>query len=91
MKNIKSLAQIEDLVLNFLIAGRDTTAQAMSWCLHLVMQHPSVLQRRNDTMKNCELTCVVFLMVLVIKQALRELRQDAHGDSAGLRLTAVGV
>ena len=21
-----------DLVLNFLIAGRDTTAQAMSWC-----------------------------------------------------------
>lgn len=31
-----------DLVLNFLIAGRDTTAQAMSWCLYLVMQHPEV-------------------------------------------------
>ena len=24
-----------DLVLNFLIAGRDTTAQGMSWCLRL--------------------------------------------------------
>jgi len=31
-----------DMVLNFLIAGRDTTAQAMSWCLFLLMQHPEV-------------------------------------------------
>ena len=47
IKDMKDLAQTQDLVLNFLIAGRDTTAQAMSWCLHLVMQHPSVLQRRD--------------------------------------------
>merc|ERR1712151_550981 len=33
---------LEDLVLNFLIAGRDTTAQAMSWCLWNIMQHPEV-------------------------------------------------
>jgi len=33
---------LADMVLNFLIAGRDTTAQAMSWCLFLVMQHPEV-------------------------------------------------
>jgi len=31
-----------DMVLNFLIAGRDTTAQAMSWCLFQLMQHPEV-------------------------------------------------
>jgi len=36
---------LEDLVLNFLIAGRDTTAQAMSWCLWNIMQHPEVEQR----------------------------------------------
>lgn len=35
-------AFMQDSVLNFLIAGRDTTAQAMSWCLFLVMQHPEV-------------------------------------------------
>mmetsp|Transcript_70949 Transcript_70949/g.125436 ORF Transcript_70949/g.125436 Transcript_70949/m.125436 type:complete len:505 (+) Transcript_70949:62-1576(+) len=31
-----------DMVLNFLIAGRDTTAQAMSWCFFLITQHPTV-------------------------------------------------
>lgn len=36
---------LADLVLNFLIAGRDTTAQAMSWCLFLLMQHPHVEER----------------------------------------------
>jgi len=33
---------LADLVLNFLIAGRDTTAQAMSWCLYNIMLHPEV-------------------------------------------------
>lgn len=36
---------LADLVLNFLIAGRDTTAQALSWCLFQVMQHPEVEER----------------------------------------------
>lgn len=27
------------------VAGRDTTAQAMSWCLFLIMQHPEVEER----------------------------------------------
>ncbi|CAE7567648.1 CYP86A1 [Symbiodinium pilosum] len=39
---------LTDLVLNFLIAGRDTTAQGMSWCLYLVMQHPEVEQKILD-------------------------------------------
>ncbi|CAJ1410493.1 unnamed protein product [Effrenium voratum] len=33
---------LSDLVLNFLLAGRDTTAQAMTWCLFLLTQHPEV-------------------------------------------------
>merc|ERR1711972_650361 len=36
---------LEDLVLNFLIAGRDTTAQAMAWCLWNIAQHSAVEER----------------------------------------------
>jgi len=36
---------LEDLVLNFLIAGRDTTAQAMGWCLWEIMQHSCVEEK----------------------------------------------
>jgi len=45
---------LEDLVLNFLIAGRDTTAQAMSWCLWNIMQHPDVEQ---NILEEAERTC----------------------------------
>merc|ERR1719162_346254 len=33
---------LKDMVLNFLIAGRDTTAQSLSWILWLLMGHPEV-------------------------------------------------
>mmetsp|Transcript_43301 Transcript_43301/g.92688 ORF Transcript_43301/g.92688 Transcript_43301/m.92688 type:complete len:501 (-) Transcript_43301:215-1717(-) len=33
---------LQDMVLNFLIAGRDTTAQSMSWIMYLIMGHPEV-------------------------------------------------
>jgi fatty acid omega-hydroxylase len=36
---------MKDMVLNFLIAGRDTTAQGLSWCLYLLMGHPEVEQK----------------------------------------------
>ncbi|KAJ3109799.1 Protein kinase alk2 [Phlyctochytrium planicorne] len=32
-----------DYVLNFIIAGRDTTAQALSWTFFMLAHHPSVL------------------------------------------------
>lgn len=35
---------LRDMVLNFLIAGRDTTAQALSWTIFLVMGSPKVEQ-----------------------------------------------
>lgn len=31
---------LRDVVLNFIIAGRDTTAQALSWCTYLLTQNP---------------------------------------------------
>lgn len=33
---------LRDIVVNFIIAGRDTTAQALSWFFYLVSQHPEV-------------------------------------------------
>lgn len=33
---------LRDLVLNFLIAGRDTTAQGLSWTIYCLAQHPDV-------------------------------------------------
>eukprot|EP00775_Hariotina_reticulata_P011335 gene11335-11485_t len=37
--------ELIDTVLNFIIAGRDTTAQALSWTFYLLMQHPKVEER----------------------------------------------
>ncbi|KAF8067302.1 CYP704B1 [Scenedesmus sp. PABB004] len=36
-----SEAQLVDAVLNFIIAGRDTTAQALSWTFYELMRHPA--------------------------------------------------
>jgi len=36
---------LRDLVLNFLIAGRDTTAQALSWTIFCLVQHPEVMNK----------------------------------------------
>lgn len=40
---ILSDEELVDQVLNFLVAGRDTTAQALSWVIHELDQHPDVL------------------------------------------------
>ena len=34
--------EIVDFLKNFLIAGRDTTAELLTWCLHLLSQHPAI-------------------------------------------------
>lgn len=33
---------LRDVVLNFIIAGRDTTAQALSWTIYRLCQHPEI-------------------------------------------------
>ncbi|KAI8146652.1 cytochrome P450 [Fennellomyces sp. T-0311] len=37
--------ELRDIVLNFVIAGRDTTAQALSWTFYLLLTHPRVEQK----------------------------------------------
>mmetsp|Transcript_102457 Transcript_102457/g.181990 ORF Transcript_102457/g.181990 Transcript_102457/m.181990 type:complete len:517 (-) Transcript_102457:50-1600(-) len=36
---------LRDMVLNFLLAGRDTTAQALSWAIYCISGHPEVEQK----------------------------------------------
>ncbi|KAI1473020.1 cytochrome P450 [Daldinia caldariorum] len=35
---------VSDSALNYLSAGRDTVAQALTWCIYLLMQHESVIE-----------------------------------------------
>eukprot|EP00746_Dinoflagellata_sp_MGD_P027051 gnl/MRDRNA2_/MRDRNA2_163744_c0_seq1.p1 gnl/MRDRNA2_/MRDRNA2_163744_c0~~gnl/MRDRNA2_/MRDRNA2_163744_c0_seq1.p1 ORF type:complete len:530 (+),score=82.30 gnl/MRDRNA2_/MRDRNA2_163744_c0_seq1:82-1671(+) len=44
--------QLRDLVLNFLIAGRDTTAQALSWTVFLLCLHPEVEEKAIQEIRN---------------------------------------
>lgn len=36
---------LRDVVLNFVIAGRDTTATTLSWAIYMVMTHPHVAEK----------------------------------------------
>jgi cytochrome P450 len=33
---------LRDVIMNFVLAGRDTTALAMTWAVHLIATHPEV-------------------------------------------------
>lgn len=45
---------LRDLVLNFLIAGRDTTAQALSWTFFCLCTHPAVeAKAREEVIEVC--------------------------------------
>jgi len=45
---------LRDLVLNFLIAGRDTTAQALSWTFYCLATHPEVeAKARQEVCERC--------------------------------------
>ncbi|TGJ81508.1 hypothetical protein E0Z10_g7259 [Xylaria hypoxylon] len=39
---------VADAALTFLTAGRDTTAQALTWCLYMLMQNKSAMERVRD-------------------------------------------
>eukprot|EP00928_Gymnodinium_smaydae_P075961 TRINITY_DN5898_c0_g1_i1.p1 TRINITY_DN5898_c0_g1~~TRINITY_DN5898_c0_g1_i1.p1 ORF type:complete len:609 (+),score=58.86 TRINITY_DN5898_c0_g1_i1:53-1879(+) len=70
---------VRDLVLNFLIAGRDTTAQALSWTIFCLSQHPDVEEKvRQEIIDVCgvrgpsyeDLNSLVYLNA-VLHEALR--------------------
>lgn len=42
---IPAEAELRDIVMNFMIAGRDTTACALSWTMYELAKHPDVTER----------------------------------------------
>lgn len=42
------------IVLNFIIAGRDTTANALTWFMHLVTDHPEVEEKLREELKGLD-------------------------------------
>ncbi|KAJ3364277.1 Protein kinase alk2 [Allomyces javanicus] len=40
--------ELRDMIINFIIAGRDTTAQALSWTIFELAQHPRVIAAMRD-------------------------------------------
>lgn len=51
--------QVRDETMTLFLAGHETTANALSWCWHLLMQHPEAyrkLQREADALGDKEIT-----------------------------------
>lgn len=44
----KDRDEMRDFIMNFLIAGRDTTAVMLTWCVHLLCENPDVYAKLLD-------------------------------------------
>jgi len=44
-KKAPSFQEVKDIVLNFIIAGRDTTAQTLTWVLYMLARRPEVYEK----------------------------------------------
>jgi cytochrome P450 len=49
----QSTQYLRDVVLNFVIAGRDTTACALSWMFYILSTHPEIQRRVLDEVDRC--------------------------------------
>ena len=45
---------LRDVVLNFVIAGRDTTATTLSWAIYMIMTHEDVAEKIYEELKTLE-------------------------------------
>ena len=53
-ENHASDKSLRDVVLNFVIAGRDTTATTLSWAIYMVMTHSHVAEKLHLELKTFE-------------------------------------
>jgi long-chain fatty acid omega-monooxygenase len=52
--NFNDNKSLRDVVLNFVIAGRDTTATTLSWFTYMIMTNPSVAEKLHSELKQFE-------------------------------------
>jgi len=50
-RNEPSFREVKDIMLNFIIAGRDTTAQTLTWVTYMLARRPDVYKRVMDEVK----------------------------------------
>ncbi|KAJ7514497.1 hypothetical protein O6H91_23G046500 [Diphasiastrum complanatum] len=50
---------LRDIVLNFIIAGRDTTAATLSWFIYMMALHPDIAERVLEELKQFEESLVL--------------------------------
>jgi cytochrome P450 len=51
LDSIPDHQMVADAALNYLSAGRDTTAQALTWAFYLLMRHPGVVTKLHDELR----------------------------------------
>eukprot|EP01121_Diplochlamys_sp_Union-15-3_P020531 TRINITY_DN8028_c0_g1_i1.p1 TRINITY_DN8028_c0_g1~~TRINITY_DN8028_c0_g1_i1.p1 ORF type:complete len:334 (-),score=42.72 TRINITY_DN8028_c0_g1_i1:146-1126(-) len=48
----KNIEELRDIVINFMVAGRDTTAVLLTWCMYMLGQHPHIELKVRREMEN---------------------------------------
>lgn len=76
-------AELRDHVLNFIIAGRDTTAQTLSWAVYEVSQHPEIERKLR-----AEILSIVGKDREIVYDDLKELKYTNAVFNETLRLHA---
>jgi cytochrome P450 len=79
-KNAVDYKLIRDIVLNFVIAGRDTTAVTLSWLIYAIIEKPAVAQRLYDELRDFE-----------ARQGGVEIHMDAPDAEAGVHVPAASA
>ena len=68
---------LRDIILNFVIAGKDTTAATLSWFIYVLCKHPvvqeKVAQEVKEAMNKTEITSSTELMPSLTDEALEKM------------------
>ncbi|KAG9231198.1 cytochrome P450 [Amylocarpus encephaloides] len=58
LESIGDHQMVADAALNYLTAGRDTTAQALTWAFYLMMRHPHVIDTLRTEVEKLAASCL---------------------------------
>ena len=74
---------LRDVVLNFVIAGRDTTATTLTWAIYMVMSHEHVAEKLYSELRSVEGECTSLDEQESFDQRLKHFSRLLNYDSLG--------
>ncbi|XP_059634032.1 cytochrome P450 704C1-like [Cornus florida] len=81
---------LRDIILNFIIAGKDTTAAALSWFIYMLCKHPAIQERLAQEIKEAtnmkEITDVANFAASLSEEALEKMQYLHAALTETLRL-----